>query len=116
MSRKINFYAGPSVLPVEVLEQLRDEIVDYHGMGLSLIETSHRSKEYDEVHNQAVELVKELFQVPDNYTILFLGGGATLQFSMVPLNFLGAGKSCDFTLTGSWAKKAFDDAKKVGRR
>lgn len=114
MNRKINFYAGPATLPLPVLEQIRDELVDYQGMGLSLIETSHRSKEYDEVHNGAVSLIKELLAVPDNYKILFLGGGATLQFSMIPLNFLGEGRSCDFTLTGSWAKKAFVDSKKHG--
>jgi len=114
MSRKLNFYAGPAVLPVEVLEKIQADMVDYQGMGISLVETSHRSKEYDEVHSQAVALVKELFQVPDNYSILFLGGGATLQFSMIPLNFLTGGKSCDFTVTGSWAKKALADAEKVG--
>jgi len=95
--------------------KMRDELVDYNGMGLSLIETSHRSKEYDQVHNEAIGLVKELLNVPDNYKILFLGGGATLQFSMIPLNFLGEGKSCDFTLTGSWAKKAYADSQKCGK-
>jgi len=115
MSRKYNFYAGPATLPLPVLEQMRDELVDYKQMGLSLIETSHRSKEYDQVHNEAIALIKELLAVPDNYKILFLGGGATLQFSMIPLNFLGGGKSCDFTLTGSWAKKAYSDSKKLGK-
>ncbi len=114
MSRKYNFYAGPATLPLPVLERIKDEIVDYQGMGLSLIETSHRSKEYDEVHTGAISLVKELLAVPDNYKILFLGGGATLQFSMIPLNFLGEGQSCDFTVTGSWAKKALGDSKKCG--
>ena len=113
MSKKYNFYAGPATLPLPVLKQIQEEIVDYLGMGLSLIETSHRSKEYDNVHNEAISHVKEFLKVPDNYKILFLGGGATLQFSMVPLNFLD-GKSCDFALTGSWAKKAYGDAKKVG--
>jgi len=115
MSRKFNFYAGPATLPLPVLEQMRDELVDYSGMGLSLIETSHRSKEYDQVHNEAIGLVKELLDVPDNYKILFLAGGATLQFSMIPLNFLGEDKSCDFTLTGSWAKKAYADSQKCGK-
>ena len=114
MNRKYNFFAGPATLPLPVLEQMRDELVDYNGIGLSLIETSHRSKEYDQVHNEAIALIKELLTVPDNYKILFLGGGATLQFSMIPLNFLGEGKSCDFTITGSWAKKAYDDSKKRG--
>lgn len=114
MSRKFNFYAGPATLPLPVLEQIRDEMVDYQGMGISLIETSHRSKEYDEVHTGAILLVKELLSVPDNYKILLLGGGATLQFSMIPLNFLGEGQSCDFAVTGSWAKKAYGDSKKRG--
>ncbi len=114
MNRKYNFFAGPATLPLPVLEQMRDELVDYNGIGLSLIETSHRSKEYDQVHNGAIALIKELLAVPDNYKILFLGGGATLQFSMIPLNFLGEGKSCDFTITGSWAKKAYNDSKKRG--
>lgn len=114
MNRKYNFYAGPAALPVEVLKQIQEEMVDYKGMGLSLIETSHRSKEYDLVHNEAVSTIQELLGLPQNYKVVFLGGGATLQFSMVPLNFLTDGKTCDFTLTGSWAKKAYADAKKVG--
>jgi len=115
MSRKYNFYAGPATLPLPVLEQIQEEIVDYKGMGLSLIETSHRSKEYDQVHNEAVGLIKELLGIQENYKVIFLGGGATLQFSMVPLNFLGGGKTCAFAVTGSWAKKAYADAKKVGK-
>lgn len=115
MSRKYNFYAGPATLPLPVLEQIRDELVDYKGIGLSLIENSHRSKEYDEVHEEAIALAKELLNVPENYKVIFMGGGATLQFSMIPLNFLTPETSCDFTLTGSWAKKAYGDAKKVGK-
>ena len=114
MNHALNFYAGPSVLPMEVLEELKSEIVDYKGSGLSLVETSHRSPEYDEVHMSAINLIRELFSVPDNYKVLLLGGGATLQFSMIPLNFLAGGKSCDFTLTGAWSKKAYADAAKVG--
>ncbi len=115
MKRKINFYAGPSTLPLTVLQQIQEEIVDYKGAGLSLIETSHRSKEYDEVHNDAISIIKELLLVPDNYQILFLGGGATLQFSMIPLNFISGGRECDFIISGAWAKKAYSDAKKVGK-
>lgn len=115
MSRKINFYAGPAALPVEVFEEMRDNLVDFEDSGLSLLETSHRSATYDKVHQEAVSLVKELFKVPDNYKILFLGGGGTLQFSMIPMNFLSAGKSCDFVLSGAWSKKAYDDAKKLGK-
>ncbi len=115
MSRKYNFYAGPSTLPLEVLEIVQREFVDFEGQGVSMIETSHRSSMYDHVHNRAVELFKEIFAIPENYSVLFLGGGATLQFSMVPLNFLGPDQTCDFTLSGSWAKKAYNDAKKVGK-
>ncbi len=114
MSRKYNFNAGPSTLPLPVLKQVQEEMVDYHGMGLSLIEASHRSKEYDQIHNETISLIKELLDLPSNYKVLLLGGGATLQFSMIPLNFLNSGKSCDFTLTGSWAKKAYADSEKIG--
>ena len=113
MTRKINFYAGPAALPLPVLEELQKEVVDYHGLGMSLLETSHRSSEYGEVHNRAIELIRKLLKVPENYQVLFLGGGATLQFGMVPMNFLGAG-GCDFTMTGSWASKAYADAAKIG--
>jgi phosphoserine aminotransferase len=115
MKRKLNFYAGPATLPVEVLQELRDEIVDYQGAGLSMIETSHRSKEYDAVHNETIALVRELFELPSDYHVLFMGGGATLQFGMVPMNFLGRDRHCDFVLSGSWAKKAYSDAKTYGQ-
>lgn len=114
MNRVFNFSAGPSTLPLATLEQARDEFVDYQGAGMSIIEMSHRSKPYDAVHQGATGLLRELLQVPDNFKILFLQGGATLQFSMIPLNFLSGGKSCDFTITGTWAKKAYADAKKIG--
>ena len=114
MNRKWNFNAGPSTLPLEVLEELRDTMVDFHGMGLSLIEASHRNKEYDAVHNQAIDLVRELLGLPRNYKVLFLGGGATLQFSMVPMNLLLGERRCDFVLSGAWAQKAYADAVKIG--
>ncbi len=115
MKRKLNFYAGPSVIPVEVFETIQEEMLDYQGSGLSLMETSHRSKDFDEVHNATISLIKESMSIPDNYKVLFLGGGATMQFSMIPMNFLQGGKSCDFTLTGAWAKKAYADADKIGK-
>lgn len=115
MSRKYNFNPGPSTLPLKVLETLKNDIVDYKGKGLSLIEASHRGKDYEEIHNAAIASIKKAMNIPDNYKIMFLGGGATLQFSMIPLNFLSGGKSCDFTLTGEWSKKALQDAKKVGK-
>ncbi|MBC8507002.1 MAG: 3-phosphoserine/phosphohydroxythreonine transaminase [Chloroflexi bacterium] len=114
MSRTTNFYAGPSVLPIEVLGKIQEEILDYRGTGLSLMETSHRSQAYDEVHNEAVALLKDLLSIPDNFRVLFLGGGATLQFSMIPLNFLHGERVCDFTLSGTWSKKAYVDADKIG--
>ena len=115
MARKINFFAGPSILPAEVLEELGQEMVDYKGSGLSLVETSHRSATYDEVHMGAMKLFRELLDVPENYKILFLQGGATLQFTMIPMNLMGQGGTCDFTMTGAWAKKAMADAKKIGK-
>ncbi len=115
MARIFNFSAGPSILPVSVLEKVRDEFVDFQGKGMSLVEMSHRGKVVDEMHNQCLALIKELLGVPDNYKIMILGGGATLQFGMIPMNFLWGGKSCDMTLTGAWAKKATEDAKKVGK-
>ncbi len=117
MKRKLNFYAGPSTLPVPVLEEIQREIVDYKGHGLSIIETSHRSKEYDAVHHEAIANIRELLEVPENYYILLLGGGASLQFGMLPLNllhFAGEDACADYVVSGSWAKKAFGDAKKLG--
>ena len=114
MGRKLNFYAGPSTLPAPVLEELAETVTEHHGNGISLIETSHRSPLYDQVHNEAITLVKELLSVPEDFYVLFLGGGATLQFAMLPMNLLPSGGSCDFTVSGHWAKKALDDAKKIG--
>jgi len=111
-----NFSAGPCTLPLEVLEAARDQFVDYDGMGMSLIEMSHRSKPVDLVHNAAIDLVKELLNLPkDDFTVLFLGGGATLQFSMAPYNLLHEGRTADYTHSGAWAKKAIADAKQIGR-
>ena len=115
MTRKYNFYAGPATLPYPVLEQIRDEITDYHGAGMSLIETSHRSKDYDAVHYGAMNLLRELLGLPDNYKVLFLQGGATLQFSMVPMNLLYGERQCDFAVTGTWTRKALADAKRYGK-
>lgn len=114
MGRIYNFYAGPSTLPVGVLNELKEEMVDYNSHGLSMIEASHRSKMYEEVHNDAIALVRELLAVPEDRHVLFLTGGATMQFGMVPMNFLGDGRSCDMVISGSWAKKALSDAQKLG--
>jgi len=115
MSRKLNFYAGPSTLPIEVLEELKNNIADYHGEGYSIVEASHRGKVYDQLHNETVDLLKELMGIPEGYSVLFLGGGATLQFSMVPMNMLSAGKTADYVNSGAWGGKAVKDAKKVGK-
>ena len=114
MNRKLNFYAGPSTLPVEVLEEMKKHIDDYHGNGYSIIEASHRGKVYDDLHKEAVALLKEQLNIPDNYSVLFLGGGATLQFAMVPYNLLGKGQTADIVDSGAWASKAIKDAKKIG--
>ncbi len=115
MARIYNFSAGPSTLPLPVLETVRDEMVDYHASGLSLIEASHRGPEYSEVHANAGKLMREILGVPENYKILFIQGGATLQFAMIPMNLLHGGKPCDFTVTGTWAKKALADTKLIGK-
>ncbi|NMA23078.1 MAG: aminotransferase class V-fold PLP-dependent enzyme, partial [Spirochaetales bacterium] len=88
MQRKKNFFAGPSVMPVEVLQELQAQILDYNGQGLSMIETSHRGGLFEDLHIQALSLVRELLGISDEYSVFFLGGGASLQFSMVPMNFL----------------------------
>ena len=120
MERVHNFYAGPATLPLPVLHELEKDLVNYHGSGLSLIETSHRSSEYDAVHNRAVSLIRELLQVPEDYSVLLLGGGATLQFGMVPMNLAaptepGMAVQVDMTVSGSWAKKAAADAAKFAK-
>jgi phosphoserine aminotransferase len=115
MDRIFNFSAGPCTLPLSALQSAADEFVDYQGKGMSIIEMSHRSKEYDAVHMEALALVKRLYGLPDNYKVMFLGGGATLQFAMIPMNLMAPGGHCDMTLTGAWAKKANADAKKVGK-
>jgi phosphoserine aminotransferase len=108
--RAVNFCAGPCTLPLPVLEEAAAEFVDYGGTGMSLIEMSHRSPEYDAVHTEALERVRRLFAVPDDFEILLLQGGATLQFAMVPLNLLDEGAIAGYVESGSWGKKALSDA------
>ena len=112
--RIFNFSAGPAVLPVPVLEKARDEMLSLPGVGMSVMEISHRSKTFDAIHQGAKAGLSELLGIPENYHVLFLQGGASLQFSMVPLNFLRDGGSADYILTGSWGKKAVKEAKKHG--
>jgi phosphoserine aminotransferase len=110
VSRSWNFYAGPATLPVAALERARDELLDWEGTGMSVMETSHRSKEYDAVHNEAMELFGELLGLDDDHMVLFLQGGASTQFAMIPMNFIPAGGSADYIVTGSWSQKALKEA------
>ena len=112
--RIFNFSAGPAVLPVPVLEEAQRDMLSLPGVGMSVMEISHRSKVFDEIHVRAQDGMRELLSIPDNYRILFLQGGASLQFSMVPMNFLPAGGTADYVITGSWGKKALKEAKRVG--
>jgi phosphoserine aminotransferase len=112
--RAHNFNAGPAALPLEVLEQAQAEFVDFRGIGMSIMEISHRSKEYEQVHNETQALFKQLLNLPDSYKVLFMQGGATLQFSMVPMNCLKPGTTGNYVATGAWADKAMKEAKKVG--
>ena len=112
--RIFNFSAGPAVLPVPVLEEAQRDMVSLPGVGMSVMEISHRSKTFDEIIGRTEASLRDLLKIPNNYHILFLQGGASLQFSMVPMNFLRADGTADYVLTGSWGKKALKEAKKVG--
>lgn len=112
MSRVYNFSAGPSMLPLEVLERAQKEMVEYGTSGMSVMEMSHRSKDYEAIINSAEALVRELMNVPDNYKVLFLQGGGSSQFAMIPLNLGNKNKKCDIVVTGQWAKKAAQEAEK----
>ncbi|MFH0899446.1 MAG: aminotransferase class V-fold PLP-dependent enzyme, partial [Pseudomonadota bacterium] len=114
MKRIFNFAAGPCTLPLQALEKAQAELVDYQGAGMSLVEMSHRGKQYDEIHRTALVLLREILGVPDTHDILFLQGGATLQFAMVPMNLMVDGKTAEYVNTGAWAKKALADAKLIG--
>ncbi len=109
-----NFYAGPATLPASALERAQRELLDFSGTGMSVMEISHRSKEYEAVHREAQALLRELLAIPENYHVLFLQGGASLQFAMVPMNLLGDGVKADYVLTDDWSKKAFQEAKRFG--
>lgn len=108
--RTINFSAGPCTLPLSALQETQAEFVDYQDTGMSLIEMSHRSPEYDAVHEEALALTRSIFGVPDEFTALFLQGGATLQFAMVPMNLLKPGESAGYIVSGSWGKAALSSA------
>src|ERR671919_3862 len=110
--RIFNFSAGPAVLPVPVLEEAQRDMLSLPGVGMSVMEISHRSKTFDDIIARAESGLRDLLKIPNNYQLLFLQGGASLQFSMVPMNFLPAGGSADYVITGSWGKKALKGAQK----
>ena len=114
MRKNFNFSAGPAVLPEEVLQTAAAEMLDWHGSGQSVMEMSHRGKEYMAIHAKAEADLRELMDIPSNYKVLFLQGGATLQFTMVPLNLLRGKTSADYINTGEWSKKAIKEAKLLG--
>lgn len=112
MARVYNFSAGPSMLPEQVLKTAAEEMLDYHGCGQSVMEMSHRSKIYKSIIDEAESLLRELMNIPDNYKVLFLQGGASTQFAAIPLNFANGSGKVDYVITGQWAKKAFAEASK----
>lgn len=114
-ARVYNFNPGPATLPLEVLQQAQRELLDYRGTGMSVMEISHRSPEFDEINNGAMALTREILGLGDNFKVLFLGGGASTQFAMIPLNFLPSGKTAAYVDTGSWSSKAIKEVQKVGR-
>ena len=115
MKRTMNFNPGPAALPLPVLQEVQAELLDFAGTGMSILEVSHRGKEYEKVHNETQALVRELLGVGESYKVIFLGGGASLQFSMLPQNFLPDGKVADYLVTGTWAKGALKEAKLLGK-
>ncbi len=110
MKRAVNFGAGPSAIPTEVLLEAQKELLDFQNSGISIMEASHRSKMYDEVHNGAISLMRELYKIPNDYEVMFIQGGASMQFAMVPMNLYLGGKA-EFADTGSWSAKAIKEVK-----
>ena len=114
MKRVYNFSAGPAVLPEAVLREIAEEMMDYRGTGMSVMEMSHRSKAFDEIIQDAEQDLRDLMKVPDNYKVLFLQGGAHLQFAAVPMNLM-KNRVADYIVTGQWAKRAWEEAKQYGK-
>ncbi len=114
MSRVYNFSAGPAMLPEKVLEKAAAEMLDYNGTGESVMEMSHRSKEYQAIIDEAEALLREIMNIPSNYKVLFLQGGASTQFAMIPLNLMNKSGKADFVITGQWANKAYQEASRFG--
>ena len=114
MSRVYNFSAGPAVLPEEVLKEAAEEMLDYRGCGMSVMEMSHRSQVFDDIIREAEQDLRDLMHIPDNYKVLFLQGGASQQFAMIPMNLM-KNRVADYIVTGQWAKKAYQEAQKYGK-
>jgi len=114
MARAYNFSAGPAILPEEVLQQAQAELLDFNGTGMSIMEMSHRGKDYSAIHTEAIANLKELLSIPDGYSVLFMTGGASTQFSLIPMNLLGEGQTADYITAGAWSTKAIKAAKKLG--
>ncbi|MGN0696803.1 MAG: 3-phosphoserine/phosphohydroxythreonine transaminase, partial [Oscillospiraceae bacterium] len=114
MARVYNFSAGPAVLPEEVLKEAAEEMLDYKGTGMSVMEMSHRSKAFQSILDEAEQDIRDLMGIPSNYKVLFLQGGASQQFAMIPMNFMKNGVA-DYIITGQWAKKAWQEAQKYGK-
>ncbi len=114
MARAYNFSAGPAILPEEVLKQAQAELLDFNGTAMSIMEMSHRGKDYSAVHEEAIANIKQLLNVPEGYSVLFMTGGASSQFSLIPMNLLGEGETADYITAGAWSTKAIKAAKKLG--
>ena len=112
--RAYNFSAGPAILPEEVLKEVQTDLLNYQESGMSIMEMSHRGKEYSAVHDETISNTKELLNIPEGYSVLFMTGGASAQFSLVPLNLLGKNETADYTNSGAWSKKAIKEAKVIG--
>jgi phosphoserine aminotransferase len=115
MARVHNFNAGPAGLPLPALERAQRELLDFEGTGMSIMEHSHRGKSYEGVHNEAIQLVRDLLSVPAGYEVLFLQGGASQQFATIPMNLLHPGQSADYVITGGWSEKAYEEAGRIGK-
>ena len=113
MARAYNFSAGPAVLPLDVLQDVQKDLVDYRGSGMSVMEMSHRGKDYDAIHQEAIATFKELCGLNDDWSVCFIQGGASMQFAMIPMNFLGQGKNADYAKQGTWSGKALKEGQKV---
>ena len=114
-NRVYNFNAGPAALPLEVLEEIKDSFLNYAGSGMSVIEISHRSKWFDDIINDAVARTKQLLKLDDKFKVLFIQGGASMQFCMIPMNFLKDGETADYVNTGTWSAKAIKEAQMQGK-